>query len=213
MTGILSRYRFANGTGRYVMTIYRLALLLLTVLQNQNLPLDLQCTFDIDNLPVRFGSLSGDGTVDRARMNNAIRELAEIIWKKGGFRFCHRGTNWASHTWTYFCSQDENRATKSVSQGKIDAPRMNRFSCNSRLTIRPSLGDRTLAIKLRHMYHMPYTHRQLSPEVVEFVQARVAVSTSAEIYRDLQASRPLGWDSAEAWQVYYLWQQANSSIK
>jgi hypothetical protein len=71
MTGILSRYRFANGTGRYVMTIYRLALLLLTVLQNQNLPLDLQCTFDIDNLPVRFGSLSDDGTVDRARMNNA----------------------------------------------------------------------------------------------------------------------------------------------
>jgi hypothetical protein len=181
-------------------------------MQNQNLPLDLKCTFNIDNLPVGFGSLEGDGTVDRARMANAISQLAEIIWKKGGFRFWHRTTNWVNRAYVYFCSQDEDHAQESVAQGVRDTPRITRFPCKSRLTFRPSLGDRTLAVNLQHTYHAPYTDHQLSPAVVEFIQGRNAVATPAEIYRDLQVSQPLGWQFAAPYQVYYLWQQSNSSI-
>jgi hypothetical protein len=145
-------------------------------------------------------------------MNNAIRQLAEIIWKKGGFRFWHRRTNWIDRAYIYFCTQDEDNAQESVAQGVRDTPRIIRFQCNSRLTFRPSLVDRTLNVNLQHTYYTPYSDRQLSPEVVEFIQARIAVATPAEIYRDIQASRPLGWQSAAPYQMYYLWQQSNSSI-
>src|ERR1700761_2793560 len=47
-----------------------------------------------------------------------------------------------------------------------------RFQCNSRLTFRPSLSDRTLAVNLQHTCHTPYSDRQLSLEVVEFIQVR-----------------------------------------
>ncbi|KAH8656329.1 hypothetical protein BGZ61DRAFT_500287 [Ilyonectria robusta] len=76
---------------------------------------------------------------------------------------------------------------------------MARFPCKSRLTFKPALGDRTLAVNLQHIYHTPYTDRQLSPAVVEFIQARNAIATP-------------GWQSATPSQVYYLWQQSNSSI-
>ena len=145
-------------------------------------------------------------------MNSAISKLAELIWKAGVFRFWHRKTYWADRTWVYFCSQDEERVRESVAQGNREMPRMLRFSCKSRLTFTPSLADRTLAVNLQHTHHTPYTDRQLSTEVVEFIQARNAVATPGEIHRDLQVSRPLGWQSATAHQIYYLWQQSNSSI-
>ena len=181
-------------------------------MQNQKLPLNLECTFDIDSLPIAFGSLEDDGTFDRTKINNIISKLAEIIWEKGGFRFWHRKTYWADRAWIYFCSQDEERVRESVAQGKRDTPRMARFPCKSRLTFKPALGDRTLAVNLQHIYHTPYTDRQLSPAVVEFIQARNAIATPGEIYRNLQTSQPLGWQSATPSQVYYLWQQSNSSI-
>jgi hypothetical protein len=155
--------------------------------QNQNLSLDIKRVVNMDNLPVRFASLDDDGTTDRAAMTNAVSQLADIIWKKGGFRFWHAKTNWKERTYIYFCSQDAERARKSVTRGKRDTPRMERFSCQSRLTFRPSLKNRTLTINLHHTYHTPYADHQLSEVALEFIRTRTAISTSAEIYRDLQA--------------------------
>ena len=81
-----------------------------------------------------------------------------------------------------------------VAAGQRDTLRMERFSCQSYLAFRPSLENRTLAIILRHTYHTPYVDHQLSPAVLEFIQARNALSTPAEIYRELQTARPLGWE-------------------
>lgn len=39
-------------------------------------------------------------------MNVAMRDLTEIIWREGGFRFKHTGTNFQSCTYGYNCSQD-----------------------------------------------------------------------------------------------------------
>src|SRR5262249_17834489 len=55
-------------------------------------------------------------------------------------------------------------------------------------------------------------YRQLSHHMLEFIQARTAVSTPAEIYRDLQAAQLPGWESVTSHQVYYQWQQLNSKI-
>ncbi|KAK9242549.1 hypothetical protein V1506DRAFT_547123, partial [Lipomyces tetrasporus] len=52
--------------------------------------------------------------------------------------------------------------------------------------------------------------RTLSREVLEFVRARNAFSTPAEIYRDLLVAQPSGWEFSTSQQVYYQWQQANS---
>jgi len=69
---------------------------------------------------------------------------------KGGFRFWHRKTFWDDLTYKYFCSQDADRVPPSVAKGRRDAPRMERYSCQSHLTFRPSFEDRTLTITLRH---------------------------------------------------------------
>jgi hypothetical protein len=180
--------------------------------QNQNLHLDVKRVFNMDNLPIGFGSFHDDGTIDRAAMTNAVSQLAEIIWKKGGFRFWHTKTNWKELAYIYFCSQDAVRARKSVARGKQDAPRMERFSCQSHLTFRPSLGDRTLTVNLHHTYHTPYADHQLSEGALEFIRVRTAISTPTEIYRDLQASQLPRWELVTAHQVYYQWQQSNSKL-
>src|ERR1700761_4865619 len=117
----------------------------------------------MENLPVGFASFNNNSTIDRAAMTNAISKLAEIIWNKGGFRFWHRTTIRKDRTYIYSCSQDAERAPKSVAQGQRDAPRMERFSCRSQLVFRPSLGDRNLTVILKHTYHIPYRDHQLSP--------------------------------------------------
>jgi hypothetical protein len=166
----------------------------------------------MDNLPVGFASFEDHGTIDRPAMANAISKLAEIIWKKGGFRFWHRKTYWKKREYVYFCSQDADHAPTSAAQGQRDTPRMERFPCQSQLLFRPSFGDRTLTVIMKHTYHTPYRDHQLSPAAVEFIQARVAASTPAEIYRDMQAARPSGWESVAPYQLYYQWQQSNSKI-
>src|SRR6516162_1944585 len=162
--------------------------------QNQNLHLDVKRVFNMDNLPIGFGSFHDDGTSDRAAMTNAVSQLAEIIWKKGGFRFWHRKTDWGQCAFTYFCSQDAERARKSVARGQRDTPQMERFSCGSCLTFRLSLENGTLAVSLQHTYHTPYADHQPSDAALEFIQARTAISTPAEIYRDLQAAQLPGWE-------------------
>ena len=166
----------------------------------------------MDNLPVGFASLGDEGTIDRAATVNAIRQLAEIVWKKGGFRFWHRRTNWEKREFIYFCSQDAQRTRKSVSRGQRDTPRMERFSCHSRLVFRPSLAQRTLTVNLQHTHHTPFADHQLSEAALEFIRSQTAVSTPAEIYRDLQAAQLPGWDNVTSHQVYYQWQQLNSKI-
>ncbi len=183
--------------------------------QNQTQPLNVKCDLNLDSLPVGFAShlsRQENGTIDRTPLNNAINKLAEIVWKKGGFRFWHRKTNWDNLVYTYFSSQDAERVPPSVAKGQRDTPRMDRYSCQSHLTFSPSFEDRTLTVALRHIYHKPYVDRQLSPAVLEFIQARNAISTPAEIYRDLQAAQPSGWELATSKQVYYQWQQLNSNL-
>jgi hypothetical protein len=180
--------------------------------QNQNIRLDVKRVFNIENLPVGFASLDDDDTTDRAAVTNAISQLAEIIWKKGGFRFWHAKTDWKERVYVYFCSQDAQRARKSVARGQRDTPRIERFLCQSRLSFRLSFESRTLAVSLQHTYHTPYADHQLSEAALEFIQARTAISTPAEIYRDLQAVQVPGWESITSHQVYYQWQQLNSKL-
>ena len=89
---------------------------------------------------------------------------------------------------------------------------MDRFSSRSHLAFRPCLEKRTLAISLQHSYHTPYVDHRLSDVTLEFIEARTAISTPAEIYRDLQAAHLPEWESITANQVYYQWQQLNSKI-
>lgn len=96
-------------------------------IQNQKLRLDLHRVFNMDNLPIGFASLDDRSLIDRAAMANAIKKLAEMIWKKGGFRFRHRKTHWNDRTYIYYCSQDAGSSLNSVAQGRRDAPQIERF--------------------------------------------------------------------------------------
>jgi hypothetical protein len=177
--------------------------------------------FDLDKLPVSFGSKSlkseslrmKRGEENRASLDGAMRDLVDIIWKEGGFRFFYKDTKEENLTYRYYCSQDSDRALKNSrkSKGIRDGRQMARFSCKSSLTIRPSPNDRTLYVSLRHIYHEPYVNIELSASVREFIDERIPISTPSDIYRDLEASG-ISADLVTRNQVYYRWQQENRSI-
>jgi hypothetical protein len=174
----------------------------------------LNCTFNLDSLPVAFAtalSKKEDDTYDRQPLNRAIGGLADEIWKVGGFRFRLRRTYWDQLQFVYGCCQDVDYEQPSVTKGKRDSPRMERFKCNSKLILKPSFEQCTMEISIRHLYHAPYFDRSLSSEVVDFIQERTASSTPAAIFQELQSLRPTGWETTTEHQVYYQWQVANSS--
>jgi hypothetical protein len=154
---------------------------------------------------VAFGTALSmkDGNLDRKPLNDTMREIARVIWKIGGFRFGHKRTDWDRLKFVYYCCQDADRAYASVTQGKQDTPRMERFKCQSKLTLTPSLEERTLGISMYHCHHAPYFNRQLSSEAIQFIQDRATTKTSAEIYQELQNSKPPGWEHVTLGQVYY----------
>lgn len=132
-------------------------------LQSQTEPLELNCTFNLDRLPVAFATAlpkKDDSTYDRKPLNDAIRGLANEIWKIGSFRFRLRRTHWDEFKFDYICCQDIDHAKASVAKGKQDSHRMERFRCRSKLILKPSLDRRTMQINIHHRYHVPYFHRQ-----------------------------------------------------
>jgi hypothetical protein len=96
---------------------------------------------------VAFGTALSmkDGNLDQKPLNDAMKEIARIIWKIGGFRFGHKRTHWDRLKFVYQCCQDADRAYASVAQGMQDTPRMEHFKCQSKLTLKPSLEEHTLA--------------------------------------------------------------------
>jgi hypothetical protein len=129
----------------------------------------------------------------RSEINAAMRDLSEIIWKEGGFRFTHTGTNLESFTYKYHCSQDVMHAKSHQStveaEKQRDGRRMARFPCNSKLNMRPCLQNRTLSLSIHHEWHILYEDIQLSPMVQELItracQARLRQKStvSFEIFR------------------------------
>ena len=75
-------------------------------------------------------------------MTGAIGGLVDEIWKVGGFRFRLRRTYWDQLQFVYGCCQDVDYEQASVTKGKRDVPRMDRFKCDSRLTLKPSFEQR-----------------------------------------------------------------------
>jgi hypothetical protein len=150
----------------------------------------------------------------RSEVNATMRDLIEVIWKEGGFRFRHTATNGENCTYQYRCSQDimHAKSYQSTAEGEKqrDGRRMTRFPCQSKLNIRPLLRDRTLSISIHHEWHAPYDNIELSPMVQELIESRVSTKTPSEIYRDIR-DIPEG-QAVTRHQVYYLWQKANAKM-
>ena len=137
-----------------------------------------------------------------------MKQLADTIWKEGGFRFFHRSTQ-SNLRFVYHCCQDQARERKLDCSGSRDTSTMTRFPCQSSLTMHPLLEDRILLLELRHRHHEPYFDRQLSTAATEFVDNLVETSTPAEIFRKLAASSVPEASLIPQYQVYYRWQKAN----
>ncbi|KAL1956391.1 hypothetical protein VTO42DRAFT_7374 [Malbranchea cinnamomea] len=180
-------------------------------------------TFNLDNLPVKFGDFrrrpkeSSEGNPDSekllmATLNVLLGDLTEIIWKEGGFRFRHKGTNSQSLTFTYRCCQDRAHATRYQStvdpQWRRDGRRMTRFDCQSKLVMRPCFHNRTLTIIIHHKWHAPYEEVHVPPMVRESINKLVVTKTPAKIYREIREIP--GGDTVSRHQVYYLWRKANA---
>ena len=155
-----------------------------------------------------------DGKPDRRPLNNAIRDLVELIWEEGGFRFWHRRTstsNGSTFSYYYYCSQNGEKSRKSKGEGMRLVPTMNRFKCDGELLLKPHLNGRILRLKMVHSYHTPYVNIELNPAIQNFIDARIADSTPSTIARDLAASGLQGTERVAQHQVYYRWQQKNAS--
>lgn len=65
---------------------------------------------------------------------------------------------------------------------------MDRYECNSRLRITPSLGNRALQTRLRHKNHTPYDFIQIGPEALTFMNERVTFQKTSKIWQNLYVS-------------------------
>lgn len=179
----------------------------------------------MDALPVMFGDLvqsnepGSAGNPDSetsplAALSAALRDLTEIIWKEGGFRFKHKGSNLQSLTYTYRCSQDlahvQGYHSNVDLERRRDGRRMMRFDCKSKLVMRACFQSRTLSIIIHHEWHPPYEDVQVPPMVRELINELVATKTPSEIYREIRGMREA--ETVTRYQVYYLWQRANAEI-
>lgn len=155
---------------------------------------------------------ANDGTPDRKPLNSAMSRLANFIWEVSGFRYRHvrtttRGGEFAFH---YHCS-DSLTLMQKERQYKRDILPRQRFDCGGRLRMRPYLAGGSLTLSLGHSYHKPYTNISLHESVQHFIDERATESTPSHIYRDLMASELPNVLSVRQQQVYYRWQQLNSS--
>ena len=178
----------------------------------------------MDALPVNFGSLNipenarGDGNnsamFPKLEVNAAMRDLSEIIWKEGGFRFRHTATNSRNLTYQYHCSQDQAHAKAHQSmvetEKQRDGRRMVRFPCKSKLNMRPCFQDRTLSLSINHEWHIPYENIEMSSAIQDLINSRVATKTPAEICREIRGISEAS--TVTRHQVYYLWQKANAKM-
>ena len=171
--------------------------------------------FNLDELPVGFGKklVGEDGKPHRRPLNDAVHELADLVWKEGGFRFRQMNTfmEYGAHVFRYCCSQNKETEPMSKSKGIRDVSRMERFDCGGKMVMRVYLASRILVLTMRHLYHRPYVNIELDQAVKDFIVSRLAESTPAQIYRDLISSGLPGVDSVTQSQVYYVWQQGNAS--
>ena len=177
------------------------------------MPLDVQRSFNLDQLPVSFGTklarLDGGSTAP-APIDSAMKEMLDIIWRQGGFRFVHRDTT-AGLSYRYYCSQDKAREQKSRQKHR-DVQRMRRFDCKSKLVMCPNLENRTMSLHMYHKHHGEYFDKHFSAAVLDFIRERIESLPPAEIFRDLKAAGVPGSDSATMDQVYYRYVFILSSV-
>lgn len=176
--------------------------------------------FNLDALPVKFGPLrvivnennpeNVTHTILKSELNVAMRDLNEIIWREGGFRFKHASTNSQALVYTYHCSQDLARAKpyqpEVEPEKRREGKRMERFQCQSKLTMRVCVVTRTLFLTIRHMWHPPYEDIQVPQEVRDLISCRAPTSNVSEILREIRNIPKAR--SVTRHQVYYLWKKA-----
>jgi MULE transposase domain len=185
-------------------------------IRNWNVPgqtaqLSIDLTFDIDRLPVVFGGrteLLESSQPEWATLNTVVNELLSVIRDEGGFRYRLRRRN--GHQYIHHCSQDADNAPALVEASAIHRRRPDRFPCESRLAITPSLNQRSLRVELEHKFHTSSSLVSLSDEAIKFIAAKAKDSTPAKIYSDLRGNKDIpGYQQINRYQVSYRWHQAN----
>lgn len=163
----------------------------------------------MDELPVAIGlqpEKLEDGTFDKSDLNEAMGSLTELIWQNGGFRFRIRRTSARSLTkYSFNCAQDEDAFGRYSSKKIRDRGHMDRFHCDSKLTLKPSFDNRTLTLTLTHEYHSPYSDIHLSEEIKTFIEDHSSFQSPTELYRNILELKVPGYKLAVQSQVYYLW--------
>lgn len=178
--------------------------------------LDIRYTFELDQLPVSSLQLLNSGTNKEDAynlLNQAISQLVSLIREAGVHRFRQLSVDKHSiPVYYYYCSQDTfwDKNTESASQR--DRCQMDRFDCSSRLQFKVDILNRKMIVSLRHEYHTAYVNHQMSEKTINFIRDRCLTNTPGEIYHLLKDSKSKDKDSIMQHQVYYQWQQANSSV-
>lgn len=170
----------------------------------------------MDELPVDFAEklVKREDTRDISSSNESLRHLIHMIRGEGGYRFWHRRSykQQDSHRHQYYCSQDVERKRSSTTRGIRDIRTKDLFHCESNLRISLSFEYRTVSIKLHHLPHRFYEEVALTESVKAYVDRRAAAHTPAEIFRDVVSSGCHGSELVTSGQVYYRWQQMNSTF-
>lgn len=177
-------------------------------------------SYDSNALPVQFPRFPSRVTgyeEYRRVVLDAVKQLIDQLLRYTGHRFWHAqsssGENLSLLHYSYYCCQDDDHpATRSDSRGQRDREQMERYKCQSRLTVSYNRVSQLVKLHFSHSMHPPYEDTRLTSEIKQFIDDRIFRSTPAEIVRDARDSSLPGSDTVARHQVYYRWVQANASV-
>lgn len=127
----------------------------------------------------------------------ALRDLTDVIWKEGGFRFELHEIRSRCLTHHYLCPRELKIVKARESAMEAGKPQesqsMTQCHCEGRLTIKPCLLDRTILLSIRHKRHTPCEDNQTPSTVQESTYSHESNETASENREEISSDDSSDW--------------------
>ena len=165
-------------------------------------------TFAFHSLPYEFNF---------ATIRQDVHKVIMAILSASGYRFTCYVVQPAQDSvmLRYRCSQDKAHEKPELADEtrQRDSRRMPRYQCHGNICINVDFKTKTLTLRLTHIHHVAYVDRELSSDVMKYINRRAVYSkTPSELYNEIVARVEFCELKISQKQVKYHWRKVNEVL-
>ena len=113
--------------------------------------------FSLDALPIGFPTRTTNDPTNHQNLRRSAHRLTDRFLQPTGHRFWQQSVSIC--TYKYSCCQDEDhKASRHVALGKRKRKQVERFHCDSSLSLEIDFNMRIVNLKFKHKFHRPHPH-------------------------------------------------------